>query len=186
MAELFLAGLGILLILLSWHFSVVPALRGRATDELEEILDQVRSFQAASVSRRRDSALRAVEKLVASHIGSIGHLSIFGHAVVDAWMKNERAASERFRRDFEEKFQSDDEEVRIFVADVRSRSVEVVMDLMAKELFLAWVLALIVFPFLAFAKGIRTVHGLVPRVAFKLAGKSRTLIEEEAMQFRLS
>ena len=162
------------MILCSWQFSVVPALRADAQDKLARLGKEV-DRQLSSINTNDARTIRReLQNLIAAHTAHINRISIFTQSYHVAWRRVRPDVAREFDAIVEKRFETTDADIQRVVAYARNRAAEIILALMAKQYILIWLVALIAIPCFLIRRGMRVSSGLLDSALSRVASTIMT------------
>jgi hypothetical protein len=153
MVQVFLTGLGVLLILASWRWMVVVSLRDSCRDSLRTMRLETVEFFDAHGTAGSHSARRALLDLLDGEIRDLHKLSLLKVALYKHWADNNPRAAGALQAQIMEKFSTNDREVQMFVQEMRTCSAKCIAWYLARRHLTIWLLALAAIPMVVLHQG---------------------------------
>lgn len=146
MVQVTLTGLGVLLILASWQFMVLPSLTDECRDVLRSLKARTESFFEGRTDRDASAVKRTLLGLLDSEIENVHKISLIKVAIVDALQKQDPKASKEMSRAMEAKFESNNAQIAEFVSNVRKESAQAIAWYIARRHLSLWIAAILFVP----------------------------------------
>lgn len=142
--EILLLGIGILLIVVSWHFVWLPTVLDSTRDKLFDLRDlTVRDYFVQQGIPLDNKIYQELRTLINGHLRHTESLSFFGFMLMLVWAEKNPEINSEIRTRIEKRFDSDSVELRDFAEKTREQAALIMIQFMIESSVFAFLLALI-------------------------------------------
>lgn len=144
MIETTLFGIGLILVIFTWHFMWRPTVLDTTRDKLFDLRDeQIRNYFVQRRLPLDHKLYRELRDLINGHLRHTESLSFFRFIFMIVWVEHHQDVNTTILERIERRFRTDDAELAAFIRQVREQAVTIMIEYMVESSIAAFLLSMI-------------------------------------------